>query len=155
VDPARGLGNGVTLILFAGLSPRSAGIAGIMSLAVAASLRRDDPALLDRPLHSGVGRGGGTSASALAGACSGSEGVADVFQAEQCGVIPPFWHLVLLLPTAVIYRWLLRGEACCEGRWLRSSCGADHCLRVLHTAFLIDPDAAAATLQRRGGPCPA
>ena len=151
---ARGLGNGVTLILFAGLVAEvPAGIAGLLELgrqgvlssgailvllgsaiAFAALVVAVERARRRLPVHTQ-----GSSPSYLS------------FKLNNAGIIPAVlasW--VLLLPTAIIYTVAPAWEGLLRGPLVTIV----YAVLILactffYTAFLIDPDAAAATLKQR------
>ena len=159
---ARGLGNGVTLILFVGLVAEvPAGIAGMLELGRRGILSGGmilalvGSAVAFTALVVAVER----ARRRLPVHAQSSEGDPPAylsFKLNNAGIIPALlasW--VLLLPTAIIYTvapaWegLLRGPLVTIGyAVLIVACA------FFYTAFLIDPDAAAATLKQRGASMP-
>jgi len=159
---ARGLGNGVTLILFAGLVAEvPAGIAGMLELgrqgvlssgailvllglaiAFVALVVAVERARRRLPVHT-----------------QGSEGDPPSylsFKLNNAGIIPAVlasW--VLLLPTAIIYTLAPAWEGLLRGPLVTIVYAAlILACTFFYTAFLIDPDAAAATLKQRAASIP-
>jgi preprotein translocase subunit SecY len=159
---ARGLGNGVTLILFAGLVAEvPAGIAGMLELgrqgvlssgallallgsaiAFVALVVAVERARRRLPVHTQGSEGGPPSYLS--------------FKLNNAGIIPAVlasW--VLLLPTAIIYTVAPAWEGLLRGPLVTIV----YAVLILactffYTAFLIDPDAAAATLKQRAASIP-
>src|SRR5882672_4266651 len=159
---ARGLGNGVTLILFAGLVAEvPAGIAGMLELgrqgvlssgtilallgsaiAFVALVVAVERARRRLPVHA-AGRERDPPSHLS-------------FKLNNAGIIPAVlasW--VLLLPTAIIYTLAPAWEGLLRGPLVTIVYAAlILACTFFYTAFLIDPDAAAATLKQRAASIP-
>jgi preprotein translocase subunit SecY len=159
---ARGLGSGVTLILFAGLVAEvPAGIAGMLELgrqgvlSSGMTLALLGSALALTVLVVAVER----ARRRLPVHAHGSEGDPSAqlsFKLNNAGIIPAVlasW--VLLLPTAIIYTAAPAWEGLLRGPLVTIVYAAlILACTFFYTAFLIDPDAAAATLKQRAASIP-